>query len=141
MFKITGTVRYWPPERFESEKAKFDVRADIWSIGITLIELVTGSVPYRDRKGNIPNNIILLQNLIVNLDTNKTVEDALKGYTIGTKDFVKSCLKKVEVRPKYDDLMATQFYKSCEKIELEKIVQILLKKHFYQVNTEGNIII
>ena len=136
IFTILGSLSYWPPERFEHEKAKFDVRADIWSIGITLIELVTGSVPYKDKRGNIPNNIILLQNLIVNLNTNKTVEEAFIGYTEGTKDFVKSCLKKVEKRPKYDDLMATQFYQSCEKMELKKIVQILLKKHFYQVNTE-----
>jgi hypothetical protein len=108
-------------------------------LGITLIEIVTGRVPYRDRKGNIPNNIILLQNLIVNLDTNKTVEDAMGGYTEGIKNFMKSCMKKVEERPKYDNLMDTQFYKFCEKIELEKVVQILLKKHFYQVNTENYI--
>jgi serine/threonine protein kinase len=131
---LLGELAYWPPERFEHEKTKFDVRADIWSLGITLIELVTGSVPYRDRKGSIPNNIILLQNLIVNLDTNKTVDDKFEGYTEGTKDFVKTCLKKVGERPKYLELMATQFYKFCEKMELEKVVQILLKKHFYQVN-------
>ena len=103
-------------------------------MGITLIELVTGSVPYRDKKGYIPSNIILLQNLIVNLDTNKTVEDALEGYNEGTKDFVKSCLKKVEERPKYPDLMDTQLYKRCETMELEKVVQMLLKEHYYQVN-------
>uniref|UniRef100_A0A914D1P2 mitogen-activated protein kinase kinase n=1 Tax=Acrobeloides nanus TaxID=290746 RepID=A0A914D1P2_9BILA len=125
-------LSYWPPERLEHDKAKLDVLADIWSLGITLIEIVTGSVPYRDRKGNIPNNIILLQNLILNLDTSKTVEDTMGGYTEGIKNFMKSCLKKVEERPKHDDLMATQFYKCCEKIELEKAVQILLKKYYYQ---------
>uniref|UniRef100_A0A914DES5 mitogen-activated protein kinase kinase n=1 Tax=Acrobeloides nanus TaxID=290746 RepID=A0A914DES5_9BILA len=117
---FAGELSYWPPERFIHEKTKFDVRADIWSLGITLIELVTGSVPYKDKKGNIPNNIILLQNLIVNLDTNKTVEDALKGYNEETKDFVKSCLKKIEERPKYDNLMDTQFYKRCEKMDYIK---------------------
>uniref|UniRef100_A0A914EDW6 Protein kinase domain-containing protein n=1 Tax=Acrobeloides nanus TaxID=290746 RepID=A0A914EDW6_9BILA len=62
-------------------KAKYDVRADIWNLGITLIEVVSGSVPYRDKKGNIPNNIILLQNLIIILDSNITVDEHFKGYS------------------------------------------------------------
>ena len=103
-------------------------------MGITLIELVTGSVPYRDKKGNIPSNIILLQNLIVNLDTNKTVEDALEGYNEGTKDFVKSCLKKVEERPKYKELMETTCCQSCETIDPQKLVRDILKEYYYQVN-------
>uniref|UniRef100_A0A914DWP6 mitogen-activated protein kinase kinase n=1 Tax=Acrobeloides nanus TaxID=290746 RepID=A0A914DWP6_9BILA len=133
---FVGTIYYWPPERFETEKSKYDVRADIWSLGITLIELVTGSVPYRDHKGNIPNNIIMLQSLIVNLDTNKTVEDAFGGYTEGTKDFVKSCLKKVKERPKYNELMETTCCQSCETIDSLELVQDMLKKHYYQ--DEGN---
>uniref|UniRef100_A0A914C7P1 Protein kinase domain-containing protein n=1 Tax=Acrobeloides nanus TaxID=290746 RepID=A0A914C7P1_9BILA len=109
---------------------KFDVRADVWSLGITLIEIVHGSVPYRDRKGLIPNNIILLQNLILTLDPIATVDEHLDGYTKEIKDFVKSCLKKVNDRPKYNDLMETPFYKNRETIDSEAIVKNLIEKHY-----------
>jgi hypothetical protein len=75
----------------------------------------------------------MLQGLIVNLDTNKTVEDTFRGYTEETKDFVKSCLKKVEERPKYKELMETTCCQSCETIDSQELVQDILKKHYYQV--------
>lgn len=135
---FVGSLSYWPPERFEGEKTKFDVRADIWSLGITLNEIVTGTVPYRDKKGNIPNNIILLQNLIENLDAVITVEENFKGYTEETKSFVKACLSPVETRPKYESLMSTDFYGTCEKID-SKFVEICLKKYYYQVKYSAKI--
>lgn len=39
-----GCVGYMAPERLN--KSTYDVRADIWSLGISLIELATGSFPY-----------------------------------------------------------------------------------------------
>ena len=34
------------PERIKVSTKSYDVRADIWSLGISLVELVTGSSPY-----------------------------------------------------------------------------------------------
>ncbi|VDN15594.1 unnamed protein product [Dibothriocephalus latus] len=39
-----GCIGYMAPERLE--KHQYDVRADIWSLGISLIELATGHFPY-----------------------------------------------------------------------------------------------
>lgn len=36
------------PERIDPERAKgYDVRSDVWSLGITLMEVATGTFPYR----------------------------------------------------------------------------------------------
>lgn len=41
---FVGTMPYMSPERMEGEKYGFE--ADIWSLGIVLYELITGSYPY-----------------------------------------------------------------------------------------------
>lgn len=38
------------PERINLQNIGYDSRADIWSLGISLVQLVTGSLPYADRK-------------------------------------------------------------------------------------------
>ena len=45
---FVGTLYYMSPERMEGEKYSFE--GDIWSLGIVLIELVTGSYPYIESK-------------------------------------------------------------------------------------------
>ena len=39
-----GTMRYMSPERIQGKE--YNVGSDIWSLGITLIELATGFYPY-----------------------------------------------------------------------------------------------
>jgi serine/threonine protein kinase len=41
-----GTTAYWPPERFSHGLFKYDIRADVWSLGITVLEVILGKLPY-----------------------------------------------------------------------------------------------
>ena len=46
---FVGTMNYMSPERMEGEKYSFE--GDIWSLGIVIVELMTGSYPYTESKG------------------------------------------------------------------------------------------
>uniref|UniRef100_A0AC35U9A6 Protein kinase domain-containing protein n=1 Tax=Rhabditophanes sp. KR3021 TaxID=114890 RepID=A0AC35U9A6_9BILA len=46
----TGSVKYMAPERIDT-KDPYDYRADIWSVGITVYEMINGFTPY-DKEGS-----------------------------------------------------------------------------------------
>lgn len=56
---IVGTTGYMAPERIRGDP--YDVKADIWSLGITVIELVTGVFPFNletdQRSAMVPNSL------------------------------------------------------------------------------------
>ena len=48
-----GCQRYMPPEKIDPSLAGtgYSVKADIWSLGISLVELATGVHPFQDAVG------------------------------------------------------------------------------------------
>uniref|UniRef100_A0A914CNR7 mitogen-activated protein kinase kinase n=1 Tax=Acrobeloides nanus TaxID=290746 RepID=A0A914CNR7_9BILA len=109
-----GTIAYWAPERLEKEEKPFyNNRADVWSLGITLAEIVTGIRPYKNSKNEEITNIIQLQALIKNLSSEDLIKTFPKEYSEEARDFVKTCLiKDVRDRPDFDILQEHSFYTS-----------------------------
>lgn len=46
--RSAGCAAYMAPERIDPQKPDYDIRADVWSLGITLVELATGKFPYQN---------------------------------------------------------------------------------------------
>ncbi|VDD92421.1 unnamed protein product [Enterobius vermicularis] len=99
-----GCRPYMPPERIEGEKKEsYDVRADVWSLGITLIEIATGSHPYSKWKTPFEQ----LKQVVH--EPPPRLASGL-GYSEVFQDFVALCLTKdYNLRPKYPDLLAHNF--------------------------------
>lgn len=119
---FVGTIAYWPPERFDSKviegEYRYDVRSDIWSLGVTLTEIAYGKLPFLDEHGqplshenNSQSNIVTVQKWILNLDINELINRCLgQFYSNECVGFIRWCLEKLPNRPKYDALMETPFY-------------------------------
>lgn len=45
--RSAGCAAYMAPERIDPRAKDYDIRADVWSLGITLVEMATGHFPYR----------------------------------------------------------------------------------------------
>jgi serine/threonine protein kinase len=106
-------LQYLPPERFEDDQPLYDDRNDVWSLGITLVEIAYGDIPY-NVKGLRPNeDYAKIMNTIKNANGDEIMSRCFnEGYSDDLRDFVKSCLNEVSSRPKYQKLIETNLYKS-----------------------------
>lgn len=104
--RSAGCAAYMAPERIDPNKPEYDIRADVWSLGITLVELATGAYPYKDCKTDFE---VLTK--VLDSEPPSLPEDA--GFSDEFRDFVKQCLTKdYKQRPKYMQLLDHPFLKN-----------------------------
>jgi serine/threonine-protein kinase len=86
-----GTVHYMSPEAFG--KGTVDARTDIWSVGVTFFQLLTGKLPFDGEEGEVLSEIEVAMN--VN-SKEKPDYDLLKaaGVTGQTVAIIKKALEK-----------------------------------------------
>ena len=110
-----GSAGYTAPEKLEPpdpQNPVYDIRADVWSLGITVVELATGIFPYSHCKSEFE-----VMSEIVKADAPR-----LHGneFSDQLKSFVNKCLhKEVNKRPKYKALLEHSFVAHYKSVDVD----------------------
>lgn len=113
VFSYVGSALYMAPERINPEKASqgYGIRSDVWSLGITIVELATNEFPYSWR------NPFEQLKQVIDGDAPGLPDDK---FSPEFRDFVAQCLQKnADERPKYKGLLEHPFIKRAEETEVD----------------------
>jgi len=103
---VIGTPEYMSPEQAESKEV--DQRSDIYSLGVILYEMVTGTVPF---EGNTPLSIAMKHKLEAPRDPKELVSQLPDSLSF----LILKCLEKNREK-RYQD--AQELCRELEKIEI-----------------------
>ncbi|XP_064649831.1 dual specificity mitogen-activated protein kinase kinase 7-like [Lineus longissimus] len=114
--RSAGCAAYMAPERIDPPdptKPDYDIRADVWSLGITLVELATGEFPYR----NCKTDFDVLTKV---LEEDPPLLPSRMGFSMDFCSLVRNCLTKdFKKRPKYKELLEHNFIKRYEMLHID----------------------
>uniref|UniRef100_A0A8C6PZ77 Mitogen-activated protein kinase kinase 7 n=1 Tax=Nothobranchius furzeri TaxID=105023 RepID=A0A8C6PZ77_NOTFU len=114
--RSAGCAAYMAPERIDPPdptKPDYDIRADVWSLGISLVELATGQFPYKNCKTDFEVLTKVLQE-------DPPLLPVGMGFSPDFQSFVKDCLTKDHrKRPKYHQLLEHSFIQRYEVLEVD----------------------
>ncbi|XP_067005047.1 dual specificity mitogen-activated protein kinase kinase 4 isoform X2 [Anabrus simplex] len=112
-----GCRPYMAPERIDPQRARgYDVRSDVWSLGITLMEVATGHFPYPKWNSVFEQLCQVVQGDPPRLSPNENGNH----FTMEFVNFVNTCLIKEETqRPKYKQLLDDAFIRRSDEASVD----------------------
>lgn len=111
-----GTVTYMSPERINGQPYSFP--ADIWALGLALVECATGRYPYDASGGTIPLMIQLME------EECPLPMDAT--FSAEFQDFVRKCMAKDPMRrPTAEDLLRHPFITAAPPVDLKAFMRCM----------------
>ena len=133
--KYAGTPEFMAPE---VNQGKYNFKSDIYSLGLSLIELLTVQKPYKECEGSL--NIYINKIKGIMPESFQLIKDK------GIREFIMLCLSKENKRPTAKELLENNEWlnnkNNCENNTIIEIKGALRQKNFYMNNkfkSGGNI--
>lgn len=124
-----GCRQYMAPERIDPprDRTGYDIKSDVWSFGVTMLEIATGQYPYARTRNIFEQLTAICSGEPPRLPAN--------GQFSGRfADFIERCLQKdYNLRPKYDLLLAHPFIEHNRDVQIgefsEKVISFASQQH------------
>ncbi|XP_054159180.1 dual specificity mitogen-activated protein kinase kinase 6-like [Oppia nitens] len=116
-----GCKPYMAPERInpDPQRRGYDIRSDVWSLGISMLELAIGKYPFPESKNLFEQLKRICQDDPPRLPPNRFSKDF--------ESFIEQCLQRdYEMRPNYNKLILHPFITENETKDISEFVSKIL---------------